>query len=125
MAGITLLPPLDYLQFVQLLKRSYLALTDSGGLQEEAPSLGKPVLVLRHTTERPEAIAAGTARLIGPCYQNIASETTRLLEQATAYQRMAQAVNPYGDGQAARHIVTALLEAHAKVHECTKQWEFR
>ncbi|MBI3326600.1 MAG: UDP-N-acetylglucosamine 2-epimerase (non-hydrolyzing) [Nitrospinae bacterium] len=111
MPGITLLPPLNYLQFVQLLKRSYLVLTDSGGLQEEAPSLGKPVLVLRHTTERPEAIAAGTARLIGPCYQNIVSETTRLLEQATAYQCMAQAVNPYGDGQAARHIVTALLGA--------------
>ncbi len=107
--GITLVPPLDYLQFVQLLKRSYLVLTDSGGVQEEAPSLGKPVLVLRHTTERPEGIAAGTARLIGPCYQHIVSETTRLLEQATAYQRMAQAVNPYGDGQAARHIVTALL----------------
>src|SRR5262249_476518 len=96
---------------VQLLKRSYLVLTDSGGLQEEAPSLGKPVLVLRRTTERPEAIAAGTARLIGPCYQPIISEITRLLEQATAYQCMAQAVNPYGDGQAARRIVNALLES--------------
>ena len=116
MAGITLLPPLDYLQFVQLLKRSYLVLTDSGALQEEAPSLGKPVLILRHATERPEAIAAGTARLIGPCYQNIISETTRLLEQATAYQRMAQAVNPYGDGQAARHIVTALLGERSRTY---------
>jgi UDP-N-acetylglucosamine 2-epimerase (non-hydrolysing) len=110
--GITLLPPLDYLQFVQILKRSYLVLTDSGGLQEEAPGRGKPALVLRYTTERPEAIAAGTARLIGPFYENIVAETTRLLEQATAYQRMAQAVNPYGDEQVARHIVTAVLRAH-------------
>jgi UDP-N-acetylglucosamine 2-epimerase (non-hydrolysing) len=107
--GITLVPPLHYLQFVQLLKRSYLVLTDSGGLQEEAPSLGKPVLVLRHVTERLEAIEAGTAKLIGPCFQNIVSETTHLLEHAPAYQQMAQAINPYGDGQAAPRIVATLL----------------
>jgi UDP-N-acetylglucosamine 2-epimerase len=84
-------------------------LTDSGGLQEEAPSLGKPVLVLRNTTERPEAIASGTARLVGTAYQRIVDETARLLDDAQAYHCMAQAVNPYGDGQAARRIVNALL----------------
>jgi UDP-N-acetylglucosamine 2-epimerase (non-hydrolysing) len=108
--GITLVPPLDYLPFVQLLKRCYLVLTDSGGLQEEGPSLGKPVLVLRRTTERPEAVEAGTVKLVGPNYQNIMRETARLLENAQAYQRMAQAINPYGDGHAARRIVAALLE---------------
>jgi UDP-N-acetylglucosamine 2-epimerase (non-hydrolysing) len=108
--GITLIPPLDYLQLIALLKRSYLVLTDSGGLQEEAPSLGKPVLVLRNTTERPEAIEAGTAKLIGPVYQNILDETARLLDDAQAYQQMAQAGNPYGDGQAAKRIVAALME---------------
>lgn len=107
--GITLMPPLDYQPFVQVLKRRYLVLTDSGGLQEEAPSLGKPVLVLRHTTERPEAVEAGTIKLIGPSYQNIVRETAFLLEDAQAYQRMARAVNPYGDGHAARRIVAALL----------------
>lgn len=108
--GITLVPPLDYLPFVQLLKRCYLVLTDSGGLQEEGPSLGKPVLVLRRTTERPEAAEVGTVKLVGPNYQNIMRETARLLENAQAYQRMAQAINPYGDGHAARRIVAALLE---------------
>jgi len=107
--GITLVQPLHYLQFVQLLKRSYLVLTDSGGLQEEAPSLGKPVLVLRRTTERPEAIEAGTAKLIGPFFQNIVSETSHVLEHQPAYQQMAQAINPYGDGQAAPRIVATLL----------------
>lgn len=107
--GITLLPPLDYLTTVQLLKRSYLVLTDSGGLQEEAPSLGKPVLVLRNTTERPEGIAAGTAMLVGTSCRRIVSETRRLLNDAAAYRQMAQAVNPYGDGRAAGRIVAALL----------------
>jgi len=106
---ITLLPPLDYLPLVQLLRRSYLVLTDSGGLQEEAPSLGKPVLVLRNTTERPEAVEAGTARLVGTACQRIVDETARLLDDVQAYQGMAQAVNPYGDGHAARRIVNALL----------------
>src|SRR5437868_14409097 len=107
--GIGLVPPLDYLPLVHLLVRSYLVLTDSGGLQEEAPSLGKPVLILRNTTERPEAIEAGTAKLVGPAYQDIVDETARLLEDSLAYGNMAQAVNPFGDGQAARRIVAALL----------------
>lgn len=106
--GITLMPPLDYLSLVQLLKRSYLVLTDSGGLQEEAPSLGKPVLVLRNTTERIEALEAGTVKLVGTVYQNIIDETVCLLDNAQAYEQMAQAVNPYGDGQAAKRIVAAL-----------------
>ncbi|MFL5654918.1 MAG: non-hydrolyzing UDP-N-acetylglucosamine 2-epimerase [Ktedonobacteraceae bacterium] len=112
--GITLVPPLDYLPLVQLLQRSYLVLTDSGGLQEEAPSLGKPVLVLRSTTERPEAIEAGTVKLIGTRCQRIVDETARLLDDAQAYWQMAQAINPYGDGQAAQRIVNALL-AHDDV----------
>ena len=107
--GIILLPPLDYLPLVHLLRRSYLVLTDSGGLQEEAPSLGKPVLVLRNTTERPEAIEAGTAMLVGTSCQRIVDETAHLLDDTQAYERMAQAVNPYGDGQAAPRIVNALL----------------
>lgn len=108
--GITLIPPLDYLPLVHLLKRCHLVLTDSGGLQEEAPSLGKPVLILRNTTERPEVVEAGTAKLVGPVYQCILDETAHLLDDAEAYQQMAQAVNPYGDGQAAQRIVNALLE---------------
>jgi UDP-N-acetylglucosamine 2-epimerase (non-hydrolysing) len=107
--GITLVPPLDYLPLVHLLKRSYLVLTDSGGLQEEAPSLGKPVLVLRNTTERPEAVEAGTVKLVGSVCQHIIDETSHLLDDAQAYQQMAQAVNPYGDGQAAKRIVAALM----------------
>lgn len=107
--GITLLPPLDYLPLVQLLQRSFLILTDSGGLQEEAPSLGKPVLVLRNTTERPEAIEAGTVKLVGNNCQHIVDETVRLLDDVQAYQHMAQAINPYGDGHAAPRIANALL----------------
>jgi UDP-N-acetylglucosamine 2-epimerase (non-hydrolysing) len=107
---ITLTPPLDYLPLVYLMKRCNLVLTDSGGIQEEAPSLGKPVLVLRHTTERPEGVTAGTVRLIGPHAGAIFAETSRLLDDPVAYQSMAQAVNPYGDGHAAEYIVRALLE---------------
>lgn len=107
--GITLIPPLDYLPLVQLLKRCDLVLTDSGGLQEEAPGLGKPLLVLRNTTERPEAVAAGTAKLVGTDYQRIIDETAQLLDDPQAYARMAHAVNPYGDGQAAKRIVAALM----------------
>jgi len=107
--GITLIPPLDYLPLVQLLQRCYMVLTDSGGLQEEAPSLGKPVLVLRNTTERPEAIEAGTVKLVGTECLHIVDETARLLDDVQAYQQMAQAVHPYGDGQAAQRIVNTLL----------------
>ena len=106
--GITLLPPLDYRAFVYLLERCYLVITDSGGLQEEAPGLGKPVLVLRNRTERPEAIKAGTARLVGTRREQILDETRELLQDRAAYARMAQARNPYGDGHAAERIVQAL-----------------
>lgn len=109
--SITLLPPLDYLSMVYLLKRCDLVLTDSGGIQEEAPSLGKPVLVLRRVTERPEAVEAGAAQMVGTDPDDILSETIRLLDDAQAYAAMARAVNPYGDGQAAERIVAALLEA--------------
>ncbi len=107
--NITLLPPLDYLPLVHLMKRVYLILTDSGGIQEEAPSLGKPVLVLRDVTERGEAVEAGTVRLVGADPEQILEWTRRLLDQPEEYQAMAQAINPYGDGQAAQRIVQALL----------------
>ncbi len=106
---IVLMPPLDYLPLVHLMKRAHLVITDSGGLQEEAPGLGVPVLVLREVTERPEAVAAGTARLVGTDRERIVAEAVRLLEDAAAYEQMAQAVNPYGDGRAAVRIVGALL----------------
>ncbi len=109
--NITLLPPLDYLPLVQLLKQSYLVLTDSGGLQEEAPGLGKPVLVLREVTERPEGVTAGTVKVIGTGRERIVQETARLLTDPAAYARMAQAVNPYGDGQASTRIVESLRKA--------------
>lgn len=107
--NITLLPPLEYLPLVNLLKRAYLVLTDSGGIQEEAPSLGVPVLVLREKTERPEGLEAGTLRLVGTDPERIITETQRLFEEPTMYQNMARAVNPYGDGHAAERIVEALL----------------
>jgi UDP-N-acetylglucosamine 2-epimerase (non-hydrolysing) len=111
--NITLLPPLDYLPMVQLLKRARLLLTDSGGLQEEAPGLGVPVLVLRDVTERPEGVEAGTVRLVGPDRQRIVSESIRLLEDPPAHEAMARAVNPYGDGRASARIVEALLTRSA------------
>ena len=110
-ANITLLPPLEYLPLVQLLKQSHLVLTDSGGLQEEAPGLGKPVLVLREVTERPEGVAAGTVKLVGADQKRIVAETTRLLTEPADYKRMARAVNPYGDGQASARIVESLRNA--------------
>lgn len=99
-----LIEPQDYLPFVYLMKRAHLILTDSGGIQEEAPSLGKPVLVMRDTTERPEAVTAGTVRLVGTDTARIVEETMHLLNDATAYQRMAFAHNPYGDGTACQKI---------------------
>lgn len=107
---VTLLPPLDYLPLVHLMKNATLILTDSGGIQEEAPSLGIPVLVLRETTERPEGVAAGTLKLVGTETGRIVAEASRLLEDASAYAEMSRASNPYGDGQAARRIVDALLQ---------------
>ncbi len=108
--GITLLPPVDYRELVYLLKQCTLVLTDSGGIQEEAPALGKPVLVLRERTERPEGIEAGVARLVGTDPQRIVAEAGRLLDDPQAYEAMARAVNPYGDGRAAERIVHQLLE---------------
>jgi UDP-N-acetylglucosamine 2-epimerase len=107
---VVLTEPPDYAPFVKLMQHSYLILTDSGGVQEEAPSLGKPVLVLRETTERPEGIEAGTAKLVGTDIDTIVAEVTRLLNDTEAYQQMAQAVNPYGDGRAAQRIRKVLLE---------------
>ncbi|MGB9791376.1 MAG: non-hydrolyzing UDP-N-acetylglucosamine 2-epimerase [Thermacetogeniaceae bacterium] len=106
---VYLTEPLDYLPFVNAMKRSYLVLTDSGGIQEEAPALGKPVLVLRDVTERPEAVAAGTARLVGTDPERLEAEVSRLLDDEDAYRGMAEAVNPYGDGMAARRIAQAIL----------------
>lgn len=108
--NITLLPPMDYLPLVHLIKRSTLVLTDSGGLQEEAPGLGVPVLVLREVTERPEGVQAGTVRLVGTDVQRIVSQARLLLDDAAAHAEMARAVNPYGDGHAASRIVQAILE---------------
>lgn len=107
---ITLLPPLDYLPLVHLMKNSALVLTDSGGIQEEAPAFGKPVLVLREVTERPEGVEAGVLKLVGTDSQTIVREANRLLDDASAYAAMAKAVNPFGDGQAARRIVDRLVE---------------
>jgi len=107
--NITLLPPLEYLPLVHLMKRCYLVITDSGGIQEEAPGLGKPVIVLRETTERPEAVENGTVRLVGTTVVEIVSSVRRLLDDPGEYAKMAQAVNPYGDGRAAERIVAALL----------------
>lgn len=102
---IFLTEPLDYAELVGAIMRSYLLLTDSGGLQEEAPSLGKPVLVLRETTERPEAVTAGTAKLIGTSVNSIVFEGAELLANATAYETMANAINPFGDGKASARIL--------------------
>jgi UDP-N-acetylglucosamine 2-epimerase (non-hydrolysing) len=103
--NIYLIKPLDYLDFVALMNRSHLILTDSGGIQEEAPSLGKPVLVMRNSTERPEAVEAGTVKLVGTCVESIVEQTTRLLLDPAAYQVMSSADNPYGDGSAAIRII--------------------
>jgi len=107
---IVLIEPQPYRQFVELLDRSYLLLTDSGGLQEEAPSLGKPVLVLRETTERPEGVEAGSARLVGTSRELIVRSAVELLEDSECYARMAGVRNPYGDGTAAQRIVEALTD---------------
>jgi UDP-N-acetylglucosamine 2-epimerase len=106
---ITLLEPLDYLPFVDLLRRSYLVLTDSGGIQEEAAALGKPALVMRDTTERPEGVAAGTARLVGTETARIVTEAERLLDDAAHHRAMSRAHDAYGDGHASARIVEALL----------------
>lgn len=110
--NVALVEPLDYPHFVRLLGLSYLVLTDSGGIQEEAPSLGKPVLVMRDTTERPEGIVAGTALLVGTNHRKIVKELNRLLDDNSAYQKMAQAHNPFGNGTAATQIAKIILKHH-------------
>jgi UDP-N-acetylglucosamine 2-epimerase len=109
---VSLLPPLDYLTFLALMDASWLVLTDSGGVQEEAPVLGKPVLVLRETTERPEAVESGVARLVGTRERAITDAADELLLDSSARDRMARAVSPFGDGQASRRIADVLV-AHA------------
>lgn len=108
-ANLFFIEPLEYLEFVFLMEKSTLVLTDSGGIQEEAPGLGKPVLVMRDTTERPEALAAGTVRLVGTDYDRITGEVSRLLDDKTYYESMSRAVNPYGDGLACGRIVQTFL----------------
>lgn len=100
--------PLEYLNFVYLMEKSYIILTDSGGIQEEAPGLGKPVLVMRDTTERPEALSSGTVHLVGTDYNKIMNEVSTLLDDAVAYEKMSKAINPYGDGLACSKIVELL-----------------
>lgn len=109
LSKVHLIDPLDYEPFANLMHRSYLILTDSGGVQEEAPALGKPVLVLRDTTERPEAVEAGTVKLIGTDRDVVYNEAVKLLTDKAEYNRMAEACNPYGDGQASRRIIEAIL----------------
>ena len=101
--------PLEYLSFVYLMEKSTIVLTDSGGIQEEAPGLGKPVLVMRDTTERPEALDAGTVKLVGTDYDKIVNEISDLLDDASAYEKMSKAVNPYGDGKACGRIVNKFV----------------
>ena len=102
--------PLQYLEFIHLMSKATIVLTDSGGIQEEAPGLGKPVLVMRDTTERPEALASGTVHLVGADYDKIMNEVSTLLEDVVAYEKMSKAVNPYGDGQACRRIADVLAD---------------
>jgi UDP-N-acetylglucosamine 2-epimerase (non-hydrolysing) len=110
MPNFILCEPLDYAPFIAAMKRAYLILTDSGGVQEEAPALGKPVLVLRDETERPEAVDQGVVKLVGPNYERIVTEAQRLLDDPDAYKAMARGVSPYGDGKAAERIVQTLRE---------------
>ena len=110
--------PLQYLEFIYLMEKSTLVLTDSGGIQEEAPGLGKPVLVMRNTTERPEALEAGTVRLVGTNHDLIVSEVSRLLDDQVYYDKMSHAVNPYGDGKACDRIVRALKGDNDERYGC-------
>lgn len=107
--NIFFIEPLEYLSFVYLMNQCTIVLTDSGGIQEEAPGLGKPVLVMRDTTERPEALDAGTVKLVGTDYNKITSEVAKLLDDKSYYEAMSRAVNPYGDGKACERIVNILM----------------
>jgi UDP-N-acetylglucosamine 2-epimerase (non-hydrolysing) len=117
--NIHLIAPQDYLPFVYLMKRSMIILTDSGGIQEEAPSLGKPVLVMRENTERPEAVVAGTVKLVGTNSRKLVSSATTLLDNPSIYQQMTANANPYGDGQSAERIVN-ILRSHLKCYPIRK-----
>ena len=117
LAKVHLIDPLDYEPFANLMHRSYLILTDSGGVQEEAPALGKPVLVLRDTTERPEAVAAGTVKLIGTDEKVVYDEEKLLLTDGEEYSRMSEACNPYGDGKASQRIIQAILYHYGLAEE--------
>lgn len=121
--GVHLIDPLDYHPFANLMSRCHLVLTDSGGIQEEAPSLGKPVLVLRDTTERPEAITAGTVKLIGTGEDTVYNQTAELLSDSAAYRYMAEAANPYGDGNAAFRIVRTILYKNGLCSELPDSFE--
>ena len=110
--------PLQYLEFVHLMSKANIVLTDSGGIQEEAPGLGKPVLVMRDTTERPEALASGTVHLVGTDYDKIVNEVSTLLEDTAAYEKMSKAVNPYGDGKACNRIVSILNGEQVERYGC-------
>lgn len=110
--------PLQYLEFVHLMSKSTIVLTDSGGIQEEAPGLGKPVLVMRDTTERPEALKSGTVHLVGTDYDKIVTEVSTLLVNKVAYEKMSKAVNPYGDGKACNRIVRILIGESIERYEC-------
>ena len=112
MTNIHLIAPQEYLPFVFLMNKSTLVITDSGGIQEEAPALGKPVLVMRNTTERPEAVEEGTAKLVGTDPHQIIQATMALLDDAQTYQQMAQAKNPYGDGHSAQTIISLMTQLH-------------
>ena len=111
---IKLIEPLEVVDFHNFINKSYLILTDSGGIQEEAPSLGKPVLVLRDTTERPEGITAGTLKLVGTNENDIYNEATLLLNNKNEYNKMSKASNPYGDGNTSKYIVDAIIERYDK-----------
>ena len=117
---VKLIEPLEVIDFHNFQNKSYIILTDSGGIQEEAPSLGKPVLVLRDTTERPEGIAAGTLKLVGTNEEVIYEETKKLLDVKEEYEKMSRASNPYGDGYASKYIVDAIIN---KYHE-EEKWKY-
>ena len=119
---IKLIEPPDYGPFVKLMQRSTLILSDSGGVQEEAPAFGKPVLVLRETTERPEGVKAGTAKLVGTDDQTIVAEAVKLLSNASAYREMAQAVSPYGDGLASQRIRCVILQYLGQGSQSVPMW---
>ena len=114
MNKIKLIEPLEVIDFHNFQNKSYIILSDSGGIQEEAPSLGKPVLVLRNTTERPEGISAGTLKLVGTDEDTIYNETKKLLDNKFEYEKMSKASNPYGDGRASVRIVDAIIDKYGK-----------